>query len=281
MTLRAQLAELVSACFTGIWLLSHEHQDALTEIAQMCRDENWPSRCGTSTAAYNCPGKPAAQPDASGGDPWLPSAPSTPWPPRTARRSSCSRTFTVSSEIPRSSRHWPSRCWPASSGGPSWSSWPPSSSSPSSWRRRSPWSSTNCPVGSSLRRSPAVWPRSRGNCPRAGTGPPPGRRGRPHQDRKRERLFSRPGSSPSPGGQHHLATQGGGTEEEQPPVALPRRGDLRRPGRPGGPEELLPAGAEAQTGRQAQGPRNRPRWSAGHWEKCLHKRWAANRAGPP
>ena len=41
MTLRAQLAELVSACFTGIWVVSHEHPDALTEIAQACHDENW------------------------------------------------------------------------------------------------------------------------------------------------------------------------------------------------------------------------------------------------
>ena len=29
MTLREPLAELVSACFSGIWILSHEHQDAL------------------------------------------------------------------------------------------------------------------------------------------------------------------------------------------------------------------------------------------------------------
>jgi hypothetical protein len=40
--LYAQLAELVSACFTGIWIVSHEHQDAVAEIAKLCHDENWP-----------------------------------------------------------------------------------------------------------------------------------------------------------------------------------------------------------------------------------------------
>lgn len=25
----------------GLWLQSHEHEDALAEIAQVCRDENW------------------------------------------------------------------------------------------------------------------------------------------------------------------------------------------------------------------------------------------------
>ena len=29
------------ACFTGIWIESHEHHDALTEIAGLCRDQQW------------------------------------------------------------------------------------------------------------------------------------------------------------------------------------------------------------------------------------------------
>jgi hypothetical protein len=36
-----RLAEYVSACFSGIWIESHEHQDALAEIAQLCRREHW------------------------------------------------------------------------------------------------------------------------------------------------------------------------------------------------------------------------------------------------
>ena len=41
MTLATRLVEYVSACFTGLWIESHEHEDALREIAQMCHQENW------------------------------------------------------------------------------------------------------------------------------------------------------------------------------------------------------------------------------------------------
>jgi hypothetical protein len=41
MTLTTRFAELVRACFTGIWIESHEHQDALAEIARLCHAENW------------------------------------------------------------------------------------------------------------------------------------------------------------------------------------------------------------------------------------------------
>lgn len=39
--LQHKLAEYIDACFTGIWIQSHEHQDALAEIAVMCRDQGW------------------------------------------------------------------------------------------------------------------------------------------------------------------------------------------------------------------------------------------------
>ena len=41
MMLSQNLREYVSACFTGIWIQSHEHSDALHEIAQLCRAEKW------------------------------------------------------------------------------------------------------------------------------------------------------------------------------------------------------------------------------------------------
>ena len=41
MALVEQLAEYIDAAFTGIWIESHEHADALAEIAQLCRRENW------------------------------------------------------------------------------------------------------------------------------------------------------------------------------------------------------------------------------------------------
>ena len=39
--LQTRLHEYISACFTGIWIESHEHEDALAEIAQLCRQQNW------------------------------------------------------------------------------------------------------------------------------------------------------------------------------------------------------------------------------------------------
>jgi SpoVK/Ycf46/Vps4 family AAA+-type ATPase len=41
MTLTERLREYVAACTTGIWIESHEHMDAVTEIARMCLDEDW------------------------------------------------------------------------------------------------------------------------------------------------------------------------------------------------------------------------------------------------
>lgn len=41
MQLTDRLREYISACFTGLWVQSHEHEDALTEIARLCRDEGW------------------------------------------------------------------------------------------------------------------------------------------------------------------------------------------------------------------------------------------------
>ncbi|MCM2370390.1 AAA family ATPase [Aporhodopirellula aestuarii] len=41
MTLQQRVNELVRACFAGIWIESHEHTDAIAELAGMCRDEQW------------------------------------------------------------------------------------------------------------------------------------------------------------------------------------------------------------------------------------------------
>lgn len=45
MNLINRLTEYVSACFTGIWIESAEHQDALADIAQLCRDRQWQLAC--------------------------------------------------------------------------------------------------------------------------------------------------------------------------------------------------------------------------------------------
>ena len=41
MSLQERLTELVRACFAGLWIQSYEHEDALAEIGQLCRQENW------------------------------------------------------------------------------------------------------------------------------------------------------------------------------------------------------------------------------------------------
>ncbi|PQO40368.1 AAA family ATPase [Bremerella cremea] len=41
MSLKNELAEYIRACFTAIWIESHEHQDALSEISQLCREQQW------------------------------------------------------------------------------------------------------------------------------------------------------------------------------------------------------------------------------------------------
>ncbi len=41
MTLTERLGEYIRACFTGIWIESHEQEDALVAIAQLCQREEW------------------------------------------------------------------------------------------------------------------------------------------------------------------------------------------------------------------------------------------------
>ena len=41
MSLTQKLEELVSACFSGIWIESHEHEDAVAEIARLCDTQSW------------------------------------------------------------------------------------------------------------------------------------------------------------------------------------------------------------------------------------------------
>lgn len=41
MTLTETFTEYVRACFTGIWIESHEHQEALADLIQLCQQEDW------------------------------------------------------------------------------------------------------------------------------------------------------------------------------------------------------------------------------------------------
>ena len=41
MALSERLGEYVRACFPGLWIQSFEHDDAIAEIATLCRAQDW------------------------------------------------------------------------------------------------------------------------------------------------------------------------------------------------------------------------------------------------
>ncbi|NLX98605.1 MAG: AAA family ATPase [Rhodopirellula sp.] len=70
MSLTQRLTEYIAACFTGLWIQSHEHDDALAEIAQMCRDQNWRLAVWDVERGLQIPNHSNGQPsDAGGNDP--------------------------------------------------------------------------------------------------------------------------------------------------------------------------------------------------------------------
>lgn len=72
MTLAERVSEYVRACFTGLWIESHEHQDALVEIAAICDEQGWRlAAWDLATGLWNPgPVQDSSSPDAnSGSDP--------------------------------------------------------------------------------------------------------------------------------------------------------------------------------------------------------------------
>ena len=67
MSLTQRLTEYISACFTGLWIQSFEHDDALTEIASMCRDENWRLAIWDIERGLQVPGQASGQSANAGG----------------------------------------------------------------------------------------------------------------------------------------------------------------------------------------------------------------------
>ena len=63
-----RLAEHVRACFTGIWIESHEHEDALREIARLCSEEKWSLATWDIDRGLRLSGREAAA-DSLGADP--------------------------------------------------------------------------------------------------------------------------------------------------------------------------------------------------------------------
>ena len=68
MTLRNRLSELVDACFTGLWIQSVEHDEAIAEIAGMCQAESWRLAVWDAERGLQIPGSTQAA-DAGGSDP--------------------------------------------------------------------------------------------------------------------------------------------------------------------------------------------------------------------
>ncbi|MDB5334590.1 MAG: ftsH2 3, partial [Planctomycetaceae bacterium] len=62
MTLTERLSELVRACFTGLWIESHEHQDAQAEIAKLCHQENWRLAVWNIERGLSIAGQPETEP---------------------------------------------------------------------------------------------------------------------------------------------------------------------------------------------------------------------------
>ena len=56
MSLSQRLTEHISACFTALWVRSHEHDDALREIGQMCRQQDWRLACWDIEQGFQIPG---------------------------------------------------------------------------------------------------------------------------------------------------------------------------------------------------------------------------------
>jgi hypothetical protein len=70
MSLTQRLTEYISAAFTGLWIQSAEHDDALAEIAHMCRDQQWRLAVFDIERGLQIPGQADGQAaDAGGSDP--------------------------------------------------------------------------------------------------------------------------------------------------------------------------------------------------------------------
>ena len=59
MTLAERLSELVRAAFSGLYVVSREHDDAVEEINGLCRAEGWSLACWDADRGLDLPGRPA------------------------------------------------------------------------------------------------------------------------------------------------------------------------------------------------------------------------------
>ena len=57
MSLSQLLSEYVRACFTGIWIESHEHYDAILEMTQLCQQKGWRIASWNIASGLRCAGE--------------------------------------------------------------------------------------------------------------------------------------------------------------------------------------------------------------------------------
>ncbi len=69
MTLAQKLREYIAACFTGLWIRTDEPDDALLEIARLCREQHWRLATWDIDRGLRLPEQPAASPTGEVGDP--------------------------------------------------------------------------------------------------------------------------------------------------------------------------------------------------------------------
>ena len=70
MTLAERVSEYVRAAFAGLWVQSFEHDDALAEIARLCRQQGWALAAWDIDRGLNLHGRGAESGTAvSAGDP--------------------------------------------------------------------------------------------------------------------------------------------------------------------------------------------------------------------
>ena len=67
MSLSERLSEVVRACFSGIWIESHEHDEALRELTQLCARESWTLATWDVDRGLRLPGQTTG--DAASADP--------------------------------------------------------------------------------------------------------------------------------------------------------------------------------------------------------------------
>ena len=61
MTLAHELAEYVRACFSGLWIETQEPDEAIAEIAQLCRERQWRLATWNIETGLRAGGSPAEE----------------------------------------------------------------------------------------------------------------------------------------------------------------------------------------------------------------------------